>query len=362
MWVNNMEEYLILVINPGSTSTKLAIYQQENCLVKENITHSADELKGFTNLMDQLSYRKEKILFWLAQKGYALPQFTAIAARGGGIKPIPSGVYQVNELMLEDLRTCKYLTHASNLGAVLADELSNDLKIPAYIADPVVVDELDDIARISGLQSIERVSIWHALNQKHVARRAARDIGKKYEDCNFIVVHMGGGISIGAHCKGKVIDVNNALNGEGPMSAERSGSIPILALAELCFSGKYTHAEMKKLNAGKGGMVSHLGTNNAKEVEERAEQGDPECKKIMDAMLYQMAKLIGEMSTVLKGEVDRIVYTGGMAYSKVIDKMLDEYVSFIAPSVVYPGEDEMEALALNIYHVLTGEMKSNIYE
>jgi len=357
-----MGEHLILVINPGSTSTKLAVYQQEKCLVKENITHSADELKVFPNLMDQLSFRKEKILQWLTQKGYTMKQFSAIAARGGGIKPIPSGVYQVNDLMLEDLRTCRYLTHASNLGAVLADDLSSDYKTIAYIADPVVVDELEDIARISGLKSIERVSIWHALNQKHVARRAARDIGKQYEESNFIVVHMGGGISIGAHCKGKVIDVNNALNGEGPMSAERSGSLPVLALAELCFSGKYTPAEIRKLIAGKGGMVSHLGTNNAKEVEERAEQGDPECKRIMDAMLYQMAKLIGEMSTVLQGKVDRIVYTGGMAYSKIIDKQLDEYVSYIAPSLIYPGEDEMEALALNIYHVITGEMKPNVYQ
>lgn len=357
-----MDDRLILVINPGSTSTKLAVYRNVECLVKENILHSAEELKVFPNLIDQFGYRKQKILHWLEQKGYPLSRFAAIAARGGGIKPIPSGVYKVNEQMLDDLRTCRYLTHASNLGAILANALSDGQKIPAFIADPVVVDEMEDIARISGYQPMERVSIWHALNQKHVARRAAKDIGKRYEDCHFIVVHMGGGISIGAHCKGKVIDVNNALNGEGPMSAERSGSLPILALAELCFSGKYSHAEMKKLIAGKGGMVSHLGTNNAKEVEDRAEQGDLTCKKVMEAMLYQIAKLIGEMSTVLKGKVDRIVYTGGMAYSKVIDKMLDEYVSFIAPSLVYPGEDEMEALAINIYRVMTGETAPNVYQ
>lgn len=357
-----MNNYLILVINPGSTSTKIAVYQAEQCLVKENITHSAEELKIFPNLIDQLSFRKEKIINWFTQKGYSLQDFDAIAARGGGLKPIPSGVYAVNKLMLDDLRSCKYLTHASNLGALLADEIVSESPIPAYIADPVVVDELSDLARISGLKSIERISIWHALNQKYVARRAAKDIGKSYEECNFIVVHMGGGISIGAHCKGKVIDCNNALNGDGPMSAERSGSLPTLALADLCFSGKYTQAEIKKLNAGKGGMVSHLGTNNAKEVEERAEKGDPACMKVMDAMIYQMAKLIGEMSTVLEGKVDRIIYTGGMAYSKVIDKRLDEYISYIAPSLVYPGEDEMEALAVNIYNVLIGEMKPNVYQ
>lgn len=357
-----MEKQLILVVNPGSTSTKIAIYNHDQCLVKENITHSADELKIFPALNDQLPFRKETILNWLSHNHYSLGQFKAIAARGGGLKPIPSGVYQVNQLMLDDLKSCKYLTHASNLGALLANDLSGNFHIPAYIADPVVVDELEDIARISGLKSIERISIWHALNQKHIARRAAKDIGKTYEECNFIVVHMGGGVSIGAHCKGKAIDVNNALNGEGPMSAERSGSLPILALAELCFSGKYTYAEIKKLSAGKGGMVSHLGTNNAKEVEDRAEQGDPEAMRIMDAIVYQMAKFIGEMSTVLKGVVDRIVYTGGMAYSKVIDKRLDEYVSFIAPSLIYPGEDEMEALAINIYRVLTGEMRPNVYQ
>lgn len=357
-----MEKKLIFVINPGSTSTKVAVFDNESCLFKENIIHTAEELSQFANLTDQLPYRKKIILSKLQEKGFKLSDFAGIASRGGGLKPIPSGVYKINSQMISDLSTCKYLTHASNLGGLIANDLSQEYSLPAYIADPVTVDEFGTLARYSGLKGIERVSIWHALNQKFIARRAAKDIEKKYEDSNLIVIHMGGGISIGAHCKGKVIDVNNASNGEGPFSAERAGTIPSWQLAKMCFSGEYTKDEIKKKLAGKGGMVSHIGTNNAKEVEDKAELGDEKCLFITHAMIYQIARTIGEMSTVLNGNVDAIVFTGGMAYSKMILKQIEEYVSFIAPFLVYPGEDEMEALAINVLHVLNHELEAKIYE
>jgi butyrate kinase len=357
-----MEKKLIFVINPGSTSTKVAVFENEICLFKENVQHTSEELAKFEKLTDQFPYRKQILLNKLEEKGFSLNKFSAIASRGGGLKPISSGVYKVNELMVSDLKTCKYLTHASNLGGLIANELSQQFSIPAYIADPVTVDEMEPIARYSGLKGVERICIWHALNQKYIARRAAKDLGKEYEKCNLIVVHMGGGISVGAHQKGKVIDVNNALNGEGPFSAERAGTLPTGQLANMCFSGEFTKDEMKKKLGGKGGMVSHLGTNNAKEVEDKAELGDEICLFITHAMIYQIAKTIGEMSAVLFGNVDAIVFTGGMAYSKMIIKQIEDYISYIAPFLVYPGEDEMEALAINIYRVLTGKFEAKIYE
>lgn len=357
-----MDKKLIFVINPGSTSTKVAVYENEICLFKENIIHSTEELSQFSALTDQFSYRKEILLNKLSEKGFSIQDFSGIASRGGGLKPLPSGVYGINDLMVSDLKSCKYLTHASNLGGLIAQDLSREFSIPAYIADPVTVDELEPLARYSGLKGIERVSIWHALNQKYIARRASKDLGKNYESCNLIVIHMGGGISVGAHKKGKVIDVNNALNGDGPFSAERSGTLPTGQLADICFSGQYNKEEMIKLLAGKGGMVSHLGTNNAKEVEDKAELGDESCLFITHAMIYQIAKTIGEMSCVLSGEVDAIVFTGGMAYSKMIIKQIEDYIAFIAPFLVYPGEDEMEALAVNIFRVLTGKVEAKVYE
>jgi butyrate kinase len=357
-----MDKKLIFVINPGSTSTKVAVFENETYLFKENIIHTTEELSQFANLTDQFPYRKQILLNKLSEKGFSLNVFSGIAARGGGLKPLPSGVYKINEQMVSDLKTCKYLTHASNLGGLIAQDLSEQFGIPAYIADPVTVDEMEPVSRYSGLKGVERICIWHALNQKFIARRAAKDLGKEYEKCNLIVIHMGGGISVGAHKNGKVIDVNNALNGEGPFSAERAGTLPTGQLAKMCFSGEFSKDEMKKKLGGKGGMVSHLGTNNAKEVEDRAEQGDVKCLHITHAMIYQIAKTIGEMSAVLSGEVDAIVFTGGMAYSKMIIKQIEEYISFIAPFIVYPGEDEMEALAINIFRVLTGKVEAKNYE
>ncbi|MCK5848311.1 MAG: butyrate kinase [Caldisericia bacterium] len=357
-----MADSLILVINPGSTSTKIAIFRNSEKLMQENLVHSAEELKDFKQLFDQLEFRKEKIIESIANKGFDLNDITAVASRGGVLRPLTSGVYPFDEEMLEDLREGRYMLHASNLGAVIGSEICEKYNIPGFIADPVTVDELEDVARISGLEGVTRKSIWHALNQKHIARKASKKIGKTYEETNLIVVHMGGGISVGAHHNGKCIDVNNALNGDGPFSSERAGTLPSLALVDLCFSGEYTHAEMKKLLAGRGGMVSHLGTNNAKDVEDRSEAGEAEPKKIMNALIYQLAKEIGRLSAVLKGKVDAIVFTGGMAYSPIIVKQLKDHLNFIgAEYIVYPGEDEMEALALNIYSVQIGKMETKQY-
>ncbi|MBC7194519.1 MAG: butyrate kinase, partial [Caldisericia bacterium] len=287
---------------------------------------------------------------------------SCIVGRGGLIKPVESGTYIINEKMIEDLKEAKRGEHASNLGAIIAYEIAKELKIPAYIVDPVVVDEMDDVARISGLKGIERKSIFHALNQKAVARRAAKDLGKKYEDVNLIVVHLGGGISVGAHRKGRVVDVNNALNGDGPFAPERAGGLPTQDLVDLCFSGKYTFDEMKKKLAGEGGLVSHLGTNDAREVEKRIENGDSYARLVYEAMAYQVSRTIGEMAAVLKGEIDAIVITGGIAYSKMLVDWIRERVSFLGKILVYPGEDEMEALALGALRVLRKEEEPKIYE
>ncbi len=358
-----MEDAIILVINPGSTSTKIAIFKNTEKMMQENIVHSAEELKQFPTLFDQLSFRKQKITDTIEKHGFSLHDVTAIASRGGVLKPLTSGVYPFNDQMVNDLREGKYMLHASNLGAVIGTEICKAYNIPGFISDPVTVDEMQDVARVSGLKGVERKSIWHALNQKYCARKAAKELHKEYEDSNLIVAHMGGGISIGVHKKGRCIDVNNALNGDGPFSSERAGTLPSLPLVDLCFSGQYTYAEAKKLLAGRGGMVSLLGTNNAKDVEDRAEAGEEEPTRIMNALIYNLAKEIGRCSAVLKGKVDAIVFTGGMAYSPVIVKELEEYLDFIhAPFIVYPGEKEMEALAYNIYKVLQGETEAKVYE
>lgn len=355
------KEKLIFVINPGSTSTKVAVFSGKEELCKENIQHSVEDLQDFQNIIQQYPFRKKILLEWLKEKGYDLKDFSAIASRGGLLSPLPSGVYPITPAMVEDLKSCRYGSHASNLAAIIAHDLAKEYKIPAYIADPVTVDELHPIARFTGLKGLERKSIFHALNQKYIARKAAKELGKKYEEVNLIVVHLGGGISIGAHQKGLVVDVNNALNGEGPYSAERSGTLPIISLLKLCFSGKYSREEMIKLLAGKGGMVSHLGTNNAKEVEDRALEGEKEFSLIFEGMIYQTAKTIGEMSAVLWGRVDAIVLTGGMARSKYLCKVISDYTSYIAPLMVYPGEDEMAALAENAFAVINREMSPSTY-
>jgi len=352
----------ILVINPGSTSTKIAVFDDESSVLEKTIRHSSEELKDFKNIIEQYDFRVKVIENVLKENGFKLEDFDAFVGRGGLLHPIESGTYRVNEAMLEDLKECKYGEHASNLGAIIAYNLATKVNKPAYIVDPVVVDEMEPLARYSGLKGIERKSIWHALNQKAVARRAAKDLHKKYDEVNLVVVHLGGGISVAAHKKGRTVDVNNALNGDGPFAPERAGGLPTISLVDLCLSGKYTYEEMKKLLAGKGGLVSHLGTNNAIEVEERIEKGDEYAKLVYEAMAYQVAKTVGEMAAVLKGEVDAIILTGGLARSKMLTDWIKERTSFIAPVLLYPGEDEMRALAEGALRVLKGEEKEKIYE
>ncbi|WP_027633205.1 butyrate kinase [Clostridium hydrogeniformans] len=354
--------FKLLIINPGSTSTKIGVYENENPVLVETLRHSSEEIEKYETIFDQLSFRKEVILNVLKEKNFNIKELNAIVGRGGLLKSIEGGTYEVNDVMLEDLRIGVQGQHASNLGGVIANEIGKELNIPSYIVDPVVVDEMDEVARISGMPEIERKSIFHALNQKAVAKRYAKEIHKKYEDINVIVAHMGGGVSVGAHRRGRIVDVNNALDGEGPFSPERSGGIPAGDLVKLCFSGKYTEEDIKKKLTGKGGFVAYLNTNNAKEVGDRATEGDKECKLLFEAMGYQTAKEIGKCAAVLKGEVDAIILTGGIAYAKDMVEYIKERVSFMGNVVVYPGEDELLALAEGALRVLNKEEEAKIYK
>ena len=352
----------ILAINPGSTSTKIAVFDGEEQLFVKTIKHSADELAGFSSIADQYDFRKHVILEELKMNDIELSTINVVIGRGGLTKPIKSGVYEVNDLMKEHLRIGYSGEHASNLGGLIADSISQAIGLPcAYIADPVVVDELQDLARVTGHPLFEKISIFHALNQKAIARIYAKKNQKKYEDLNLIVAHMGGGISVGAHDKGKVIDVNQALDGDGPFSPERSGTLPMNQVIKACFSGKYSFEEMKKMIVGKGGYVAYFGNNDAIAVENAASAGDPRARLIENAMAYQVSKEIGAASVVLKGKVDAILLTGGLAYGKFFVNQIINYVSWIAPVSVYPGEDEMRALASNALMVLKGETVANQY-
>ena len=355
--------FKILVINPGSTSTKLAIFEDENMLVSKTLRHDAKELRKYKKIVDQYRFRKKIIERFLTENGYRICQFSSIIGRGGLLKPIEGGTYLVNEKMVEELKECKYGEHASNLGGILAYELAKDCEIPAFIADPVVVDEMIPEAKLSGHPDFERKSIFHALNQKAVARRAAAEMGKSYEEVNLIVVHMGGGVSIGAHMKGRVVDVNNALDGDGPFTPERSGTLPLTQLIDLCYSGKYTYDQMKRKIKGEGGLMSYLGTNSAMEVQRMIDNGDEYARTVYQAMAYQIAKWVGKMATVLKKDVDAIVLTGGLAYDKkYMVKWLKEYIGYIAKVLVYPGGDEEKALALAALRVLKGTEKPKNYD
>ncbi|MCQ1531506.1 butyrate kinase [Lutispora saccharofermentans] len=356
------EIYRLLIINPGSTSTKIAIYDNEKPVFEETLRHSNDELAPYAAIYDQHEFRKNVILDTLNAKGINITKLSAVVGRGGLLKPMEGGTYVVNEAMLKDLKVGVMGQHASNLGGIIAHEIASSLHIPAYIVDPVVVDELEDVARISGMPEIPRVSIVHALNQKAVARRASKDLGKAYDEVNLIVAHMGGGISVGAHKKGRIVEVNNALDGEGPMSPERAGTLSVVGLAKLCFSGKYTLDEMKKKIVGKGGLVAHLGTNDGREVVKRIEAGDKHAELIYYAMAYQVAKEIGSCAAVLEGKVDAICLTGGLAYDKLLTGWIKEKVEFIAKVLFYPGEDEMIALAQGGLRILRKEEEAKEYK
>jgi len=357
-----MSDIRILAINPGSTSTKFAVYFDDECKLKKTLRHSIEELSLYTDIIDQFEFRKGLIIDSLVEEGFDVDRIKYIIGRGGLTYPLKSGVYLVNNRMLEHARAGIYGQHASNLGPLIADYIA--LQIPgahAYIADPVVTDEMEEIARFSGHPLFERRSIFHALNQKATARLHAKKIGRKYETLNLIVVHLGGGISVGVHCKGKVIDVNNALDGEGPFSPERSGTLPVGQVIDLCFSQKYEKEEIRRMVIGEGGFVAYLGTNDAMEVENRAKNGEEKARKIQEALGYQVAKTIGEMSVVLSGEVDAILLTGGLAYNQYLTQYISSKVGFISGVFVYPGEDELEALASNALRVARGEIEPMEY-
>ena len=354
---------LILAINPGSTSTKFSLFEEEKLVFEKTLRHSSEELKKFERITDQFHFRRNLIMNELSERKTDLEKIAVVVGRGGLIKPIESGIYNVNQRMKDDLAAGFSGQHASNLGGLIADDIASSLNgASAYIVDPVVVDELQSIARISGHPEIERKSIFHALNQKAVARIYATSIGRRYEDLNFVVAHMGGGVSVGAHKNGRVIDVNNALNGDGPFSPERSGGLPSGQLVDLCFSGRFSYDELKEMITGKGGMVAYLGTNSYIEVCKMAENGDKKAILIRDAASYQIGKEIGAMAAVLNGKVDAIILTGGMAYQDTNILAIRSMVSFIANVVVYPGEDELKALAFNGLLALDGKIEIKTYE
>lgn len=350
-----------LVINPGSTSTKISVYQGEQELHTKSLSHSQDEIKQFAKIFDQFDFRLQLIKGAVEEFGEDLATFDAIIARGGNMRPVVGGTYEVNEEMIKDLEIGVMGQHASNLGGALADALAKEVGLKAYVVDPVVVDEFEPLARISGSPLIQRKSKDHPLNVKAVARLAAKELGGEYKDFNFIVAHMGGGISVSVNKRGRVIDVNNALNGDGPMSPERVGSLPFGDVVELCYSGKYEKADLMKQFVGRGGLVAYLGTNDGREVVKRIEEGDEEAELIYRALAYQLAKEIGAAATVLNGDVDRICLTGGLAYDDMLTGWIEERVKFIAPVKRYPGEHEMVALVQGVQRVLDGKEQLQQY-
>jgi len=353
--------YRILAINPGSTSTKIAVFENDTQVYTHSFAHTAEELAAFATPADQFEWRKKMIIDDLAEAGIELHSFDIIIGRGGIIRPVESGVYEVNPALSYDLAHAER-QHASNLGGLIARDIARMAGVRAYIADPVVVDEMIPYARITGVPELPRESVFHALNQKAIARRYAKENESHYDDLNLIVCHMGGGITVSAHRKGKVIDTTNALNGCGPFSPERSGTLPPGPLIDLCFSGKYTRDELQKLVHGKGGLVAHLGTTSIPEILDRVDKGDLHAMLIIRAMCYTIAKEIGGMAIALRGNVDAILLTGGVAHSKRITDYIAGHCNFIAPIYVYPGENELLALAQNALGVLTGELEAKVYD
>lgn len=355
------DEKRILTINPGSTSTKIGVFHNERSIFEKTLRHNIEELQRFDRIIDQYEFRKNHILETLHEQGINISKFDAVCARGGLLRPIEGGTYVVNDEMIEDLKSGYAGQHASNLGGIIAREIADGLNIPSYIVDPVVVDEMSVLAKVSGMPEIERKSIFHALNQKAVARKAAASLGKRYENMKMIITHMGGGITIGVHDRGRVVDVNNGLHGEGPFSPERAGTVPAGDLVDLCFSGEYTKEEIMKKLVGTGGLLGYLGTNDAVKVEQMIQGGDEKARFIYDAMAYQVAKEIGAASAALKGEVEAIVLTGGLAYGKSFVSAIRSYIDWISDILVYPGENELQSLAQGALRVLQGEEQSKQY-
>ncbi len=357
----------ILAINPGSTSTKIAVYNDRNKFFATTLRHSVDDLEPFPRVIDQFEFRKHLILNALAENEIPL-EFDAVIGRGGLLRPIPGGVYEVNDAMVADIKKVRR-SHACNLGCLIARDLADELGCPAYIADPGVVDELDEVARITGSPLMPRITTWHALNQRAIGRRYARQLSEtnpsqppvRYEEMNLIIVHLGGGISVGAHKHGKVVDVNNAFDGEGPFSPERAGTLPSGALIDLCYSGRYTKDELKKRISGKAGLAAHLGSTDIQAIVARIEKGDDYARLVLDAMIYQIAKHVAALTPVFRGKVDAILITGGIAYSDYVMSRLLPQIDFIAPVEIFPGEDELEALALNALGALDGSLPVQTY-
>lgn len=350
-----------LIINPGSTSTKIGVFEDETLLFEETLRHSTEEISQYATIFDQKDFRKKIITDLLKEKNFDINSLNMVVGRGGMLKPIPGGTYAVTDDLLEDLKVGVQGQHASNLGGILAREIGDSIGVPSYIVDPVVVDELSPAARYSGMAEIPRGSIFHALNQKAVAKRYAAEIGKPYELLRLIVVHMGGGVSVGAHEDGKVVDVFSAFDGDGAFSPERAGGVPCGALVKLCFSGKYTEKEIYAKLIGKGGFNAYCGTNDMRDVEKMVQGGDKKAEEVREAFITQVAKDIGSMACVLQGKVDQILVTGGIAYDKVVIAGLKEKAEWIAPMTVYPGEDELMALVQGGLRVLNGEEKAMVY-
>ena len=352
----------ILAINPGSTSTKIAVYDDEKPILLRTIRHTAEELSKFEDVIYEFPFRKQLVIDELKRQDIPL-QFDAVIGRGGLVKPIAGGTYEINQAMLDDTHSGIAMhNHACNLGCLIAYDIAKDIPgCRSFIADPGVVDELNDYARISGSPLMNRICIWHALNQRASAKRFAKEIGRRYDDMSLIICHLGGGISIAAHDHGRAVDANNALDGEGPFSPERAGSLPAADLIRLCFSGKYTEAQLLKRVAGQAGLTAHLGSNDMRAIEKRISEGDEHAKLIVDAMIYHVAKNIVAEGAVLCGKIDAILLTGGLARSEYIITGLRRRIDFLAPVYCYPGEDEMEALAMNALEVLRGRQEAKVY-
>ncbi|MBP3698307.1 MAG: butyrate kinase [Oscillospiraceae bacterium] len=348
--------YRILVINPGSTSTKIGVFEDEVQLFSKTLRHSAEKIAEFAAIADQKSWRKELVMEALKENDFDVTTLSAVSGRGGLVAPLRGGTYATTDKLMADTAAGVGGQHACNLGGLIAREIGDELGIPSFIVDPPVVDELAPVARYSGHPIIARRSTFHALNQKAVAKRYAKEVGKKYEDLNLLVCHMGGGISVGAHVKGSVIDTENALDGEGPFSPERAGSLPSGDLVRLCFSGKYTEAEIKKMLTGQGGLVAYVNSTDMKQLLIDAET-DPKIAEVMDAFHYQIAKEIGAMAAAMCGQIDQIILTGGVAYGRESVEAITKHVGWIAPITVYPGEDELLALTQGALRVLKGEEK-----
>ena len=358
-----MPDFRILVVNPGSTSTKIAVFDNDKEIFKKILNHKPEELSPFEELIDQFEFRKNIVEEALEENDIHVDSLDAVVGRGGLLRPVPSGVFKINEKMLADLKdpTIWGKVHASNLGAFIANSIADELNIPCLIADPVTVDEMENVARISGVPGIVRQSLFHALNIRAIARKSAKKLNKSLDECNLIAVHMGGGVSVAAIKNGKVVDVNNALLGMGPFSPQRAGALPLSGVIDMCFSGEYTKAKIEKIFSKTSGLMGYLGTDNDIEIEKEVEKGNEKYRQILEAMAYQVSKEIGACATVLKGNVDAIFLTGGLAYDKFLTKWIKERISFIAPIYMFPGEGEMEALAGAGLRVLIGAEKAKTY-